>query len=88
MLKKIKHPWSLLLLHNYVQVALQQLSITLKISLIEGFNHEIKNKASVDFRVQDTRGGWIVFLPNFREQLVWLILLTNLDTIIGKYCGK
>ena len=33
----------------------------------------------------DTRGGWIVLLPNFREQVVWLILLPDLDTAIDKY---
>ena len=26
-----------------------------------------------------------MFLPNFREQVVWLILLPDLDTAVGKY---
>ena len=62
--KENKHPWSLLLLHNYIQVALQQLSITLKILLIEGFNHETENKAT---HVGST-ALTIVFLPN-RENI-------------------
>ena len=44
--KKNKHPWSSLLLHNCTQVALQQLSITLKILLIKNFNYAIEDKVT------------------------------------------
>ena len=43
---------------------------------------------AINFRVQDTRGGWIVFLPNFQEQTVWLILPPDLDATVGKYADN
>ena len=38
---------------------------------------------TLEYKTQE--GGWIVFLPNFREQVVQLILLPDLDTAVGKY---
>jgi len=39
----------------------------------------------VNFRVQDTRGGELYSCQIFVNQAVWLILLPNLDTAVGKY---
>ena len=40
----------------------------------------------VNFRVQDTRGGGeLCSCQIFANQAVWLILLPDLDTAVGKY---
>ena len=41
-----------------------------------------QNMLTLEYKTQE---GWIVFLPNFRKQAVWLISLLDLDTAVGKY---